>query len=125
MTPTLYDDLTQQLNQGPQSLEQLHGLIQELGGDWSLPQLQLFLSCMDGVEVGRDGQVRMGAKSTQELLLAAVVDVVRSKGGRPIPAAQVLQLLPSQFVTTAAQIKALAKSSTELEVFDPGLLKLK
>jgi hypothetical protein len=125
MTPTLYDDLTRQLNQGPQSLEQLHGLIQELGSDWSLPQLQLFLTCMDGVEVGSDGQVSMGAKSTQELLLAAVVDVVKSQGGRPIPAAQVLRLLPSQFVTTEAQIKALAKSSTELEVFGPGLLKLK
>lgn len=125
MTPHLYDDLTRQLNQAPQSLGQLHRFVQELGSDWSMAQLQLFLTCMDGIDVSADGQVSLGAKSPQELLLAAVVDVVKSKGGQPIPAAQVMRLLPSQFVTTEAQIKALAKNSSQLEVFGPGLLKLK
>jgi hypothetical protein len=124
MTPDMCKDLTAQLKHPARSLPDLHGFIQELGSDWDLAQLQLFLVCMDGIEVSSDGRVRMGAKSPQEALLEAVVNVVRSQT-KPMPAAQVVRLLPSQFVTTEAQIKALAKESNDLEVFGPGLLKLK
>lgn len=124
MTPDMCKDLTAQLKQPAQSLPDLHGFIQELGSDWSLDQLQLFLVCMDGIEVSSDGRVIMGAKSPHEALLEAVVNVVKSQT-KPMPAAQVIRLLPSQFVTTEAQIKALAKESNDLEVFGPGLLKLK
>jgi hypothetical protein len=124
MNPDMCKDLTAQLKHSSQSLPDLHGFIQELGSDWSLAQLQLFLVCMDGIEVGSDGRVSAGEKSPQEALLDAVVNVVKSQN-KPIPAAQVLRLLPSQFVTTEVQIKALAKESNDLEVFGPGLLKLK
>jgi hypothetical protein len=124
MTPDMCKDLTAQLKHPSQTLSDLYGFIQELGSDWSLAQLQLFLVCMDGVEVGSDGLVSAGEKSPQEALLDAVVNVVKSQN-KPIPAAQVLRLLPSQFVTTEVQIKALAKESNDLEVFGPGLLKLK
>lgn len=125
MTPDIYKDVTAQLSRSPQSLSQLHGLIQELGSDWSLAQVQLFLTSMEGVELNADGQVKLGAKSPQETLLDAVVMVVKSRGGKPIPAAQVLQLLPGQFTTSKAQIKALAKGSSQLELFGPELLRLK
>jgi hypothetical protein len=124
MTPDMCKDLTAQLKHPSQTLSDLYGFIQELGSDWSLAQLQLFLVCMDGVEVDSDGSVSAGEKSPQEALLDAVVNVVKSQN-KPIPAAQVLRLLPSQFVTTEVQIKALAKESNDLEVFGPGLLKLK
>ncbi|MCM1984765.1 hypothetical protein [Lyngbya confervoides] len=125
MTPDIYQDVTVQLTRSPQSLSQLHELIQELGSDWSVDQLQLFLTCMAGVDLTAEGQVRLGAKSPQEALLEAVVNVVKSRGGKPIPAAQVLRLLPGQFTTSEAQIKALVKTSRELELFGPGLLRLK
>jgi hypothetical protein len=125
MTPDICKDLIAQLRQAAQPLPELYGFIQELGSDWSLAQLQLFLVCMDGIEVSDDDRVSMGEKSPLELLLAAVVHVVKSQGNKPIPAAQVVRLLPSQFVTTEAQIKALAKDSSELVVVGPGLLKLK
>lgn len=125
MTPDMCKDLIAQLRQAAQPLPELHGFIQELGSEWSLAQLQLFLVCMDGIEVRDDDRVSIGEKSPLELLLAAVVNVVKSQGNKPIPAAQVVRLLPSQFVTTEAQIKALAKDSSELVVVGPGLLKLK
>jgi len=53
------------------------------------------------------------------------VQVVRSQNGKPIPVVQVVRLLPSQFVTTEAQVKALAKAHPDLEVVGPGLLRVK
>ena len=125
MTPDIYEDVLTEVQREAQAIHDLHRLTQELGSDWSKAQLKLFLTCMDGVEVGAEGLVQVGEQRPEEALLAALCDVVKSRGGKPIPAAQVLRLLPSQFVTTEAQIKSIAKGSNLLEVFGPGLLRLK
>ena len=125
MTPEIYREVVAQLARSPQTVAQLHAPIRELGSDWSLAQLRLFLACLAGIEVSGEGLVSLGAKSPRELLVDAMVEVVKSGGGKPIPAARVVQLLPDRFVTTAVQVKALAKACDRLEVFGPGLLQLK
>ena len=65
---------------------------------------------LDGIEVksaaNDDPIVGLGHRSEQEELAEAVIDVVRAQG-RPIPAAQIIQLLPSRFTTSVEQIKRL------------------
>ena len=55
--------------------------------------------------------------------LAAIVEVVQSRAGRPVSAAEVLHLLPRRFTTSVEQVKALARQSPQLEVFGPGLIR--
>lgn len=115
------------LKQKPLSLTEAYRFIQEWGSEWSIAQLQLFCSCMGDLRIDlsspEEPVIHLGEKSPEQALLDAMIDIVRSNQGNPIPAAQVLRLLPSQFTTTEVQIKALAKNSSELEVFGPGLLR--
>lgn len=128
MKPTVYEELTNVLKREPLSLSQVHTLVREWGSLWSKEQLQLFLSCMNGVELDVtevDPVVRIGQRTLEEMLIEAIVQVVRSRKSKPIPVVQVVRLLPSQFVTTKAQVKALAKTHPDLEVVGPGLLRIK
>ncbi len=126
MKPTVYEELTSVLKE-PLPLSRVHALIREWGSVWSKDQLQLFLTCMDGVELdatAADPLIRLGQRTPEELLTEAIVQVVKSQT-KPIPAGQVVKLLPSQFVTTEAQVRALAKAHPDLEVIGPGLLRMK
>lgn len=127
MKPTVYEELTSVLSREPLPLSRAQALTREWGSVWSQDQLQLFLACMDGVELdatAADPIVSLGQRTPEELLTAAIVQVVRSQT-KPIPAGQVVKLLPSQFVTTEAQVRALAKAHPALEVMGPGLLRIK
>ena len=127
MTPLIYEKLLESLKREPLSLEGAHAVVLESGSDWTESQLLLFLECMDGVEVecGVDGRiiVRLGGRTEHEELAAAVLDIVRSRRGQPLPAAAIRQQLPGKFLTTDEQIKALARKTPGLEVFGPGLIR--
>ena len=125
MTPAIYEELVQVLRREPMRLTKLHAMAVDAGSTWSVDQLHLMLAVMDGIEVdagdGDDPLVRLGERSLQEELADAIAEVVRSQG-RPIPAAQVLKLLPSRFTTSVEQIKKIARETSGLQVVGPGLI---
>ena len=131
MTEVILDRLTNALRTKPRKLDELHAMAVEAGSDWSTDQLWLLLACLDGFRVeASDGDsalptVSLGDRSQKEKLKDAIADVVRSEAGRPVPVQKVLSLLPSEFVTSVAQILAVAREAPNLEVFGPGLLRLK
>ena len=51
--------------------------------------------------------ISLGDRSPKERLQEAILEVVRSEAGRPVPAQKVFSLLPSEFVTSVAQILAM------------------
>lgn len=125
MTPVIYDELVRALRREPMRLTKLHAIAVDAGSTWSVDQLHLMLAVMDGIEVdagdGDDPLVRLGERSLQEELADAIAEVVRSQG-RPIPAPQVLKLLPSRFTTSVEQIKKIARETGGLQVVGPGLI---
>lgn len=125
MTPETYEDLVQTIRREPVPLRKLHSFATDAGSTWSVEQLHLMLECMEGVEVYSEDDktlsVRLGKRTEQDELVDAIVDVVRSQG-RPVPAAQVLSLLPSRFTTSVEQIKRIAKETQGLKVMGPGLI---
>jgi hypothetical protein len=127
MTPDVYEQLVQSLRREALSLSRLHELAADAGSTWSVEQLHLMLDCMDGIEVQAAGDddpiVRLGQRSQHEELAEAVVDVVRAQG-RPTPAVQIIQLLPTKFTTSIEQIKKLARETRGLKVIGPGLIGL-
>lgn len=129
MTPLIYERLIESLGREPLTLESAHAVVHEFGSDWTESQLRLFLECMDGIEVERGGDgrvtVRLGGRTEQEELAAAVLEIARSRRGQPLPAAAIRQQLPGKFLTTDEQIKALARRTPGLEVFGPGLIRTK
>ncbi len=74
MKPTVYEELTSVLKREPLSLSQVYTLVREWGSLWSKEQLQLFLSCMDGVEldVTVDPVVHIGKRTLEEMLVEAI-----------------------------------------------------
>ncbi len=128
MTPAIYEEVIDALKREPLPLNRVHALVREGGSSWTEEQVHLFLICMDGVDVdaslGKAPTVRLGQRTEREELVDAIVQVVRSQN-KPLPAAQIRSLLPGRFVTTEAQIKALAKETPGLEVFGPGLIRYK
>lgn len=127
MNSLIYEQLTAALKQQPLPLAQVHAIACDAGSRWSEEQMQLFLICMDGVELDGSGDtpvVRLGQRTEREELINTIRQVVRSRAGRPIAAVEVRRLLPSKFVTTEAQIKVLAKDTPGLEVFGPGLIRV-
>jgi hypothetical protein len=124
MNSAIYEEMDRYLRQSPQRLEDLFRVVREQGSDWSIAQLQLFLRCLPGVVVEGE-MVRIGERSMSEQVLEAVVEVVRSRQGQPIPVGQVVGLLPGHLVTTEAQVRSLVKGSSQIELFGPGLLRLK
>jgi hypothetical protein len=132
MNSAIYEEMDRYLRQSPQRLEDLFRVVREQGSDWSIAQLQLFLRCLPGVVVEGE-MVRIGERSMSEQVLEAVEAVVRaasqipqgSRQGQPIPVGQVVGLLPGHLVTTEAQVRSLVKGSSQIELFGPGLLRLK
>lgn len=131
MTEVILDRLTNALRIKPRKLDELHSLAVETGSDWTADQLWLLFACLDGFRVDQSGgeaampTISLGDRSPKERLQEAIVDVVRSEAGRPVPAQKVFSLLPSEFVTSVAQILAIARETPNLEVFGPALLRLK
>jgi hypothetical protein len=127
MTPAIYEQLVQTLRCEPLPLTKLHAFAVDAGSTWSVEQLDLLLGCMDGIEVeestGADPMVRVGQRSQQEELSEAIAEVVRAQG-RPVPAAQVLQLLPRKFNTSVEQIRKIAREARGLKALGPGLIGL-
>jgi hypothetical protein len=127
MTPAIYEQLVQTLRHEPLPLTKLHAFAVDAGSTWSVEQLHLLLACMDGIKVDESGDaepmVRMGQRSQQEELSEAIAEVVRAQG-RPVPAAQVLQLLPRKFNTSLEQIKKIARETRGLKALGPGLIGL-
>jgi hypothetical protein len=123
----MYEQLVQTLRREALPLTKLHAFAVDAGSTWSVEQLHLLLACMDGIEVeestGADPMVRVGQRSQQEELSEAIIDVVRAQG-RPVPAAQVLQLLPRKFNTSVEQIKKIARETRGLKALGPGLIGL-
>jgi len=83
---------------------------------------------MDGINITAttdpsDPLVQLGERSVQDELADAIAEVVRAQG-RPVPAAQVMQLLPRKFTTSVEQLKKLAKETPGLKVVGPGLISL-
>lgn len=128
MTPETYKAVIQNLDGHSISLKQFHAAARDAGSGWSIEQLHLMLDCMEGVEVtGGDGNwtIRTGQKSIDEELADAILATIQSQGGRPLPAAKVLELLPARFTTSDAQIRKVAKESTMLQVVGPGMIGLR
>ncbi|MBS1803685.1 MAG: hypothetical protein JST28_09975 [Acidobacteria bacterium] len=131
MTEVILDRLTNALRAKPRKLDELHRMAVESGSNWSADQLWLLFACLDGyrVQAGSTDQelptISLGDRSPKEKLQEAIVEIVRSEIGRPVPAQKVFTLLPSEFVTSVAQILAIARETPTLEVFGPGLLRLR
>jgi hypothetical protein len=127
MTPAVYDQLIHVLRRQPQKLQQLHAMARDAGSLWSVDQVHLMFACMDGVTIEIQDEsnptVSIGERSLQDELADAIADVVRSQG-RPVPTAQVLQMLPRKFTTSAEQIKKIAREASGLKVVGPGLIAL-
>lgn len=127
MTPEIYKSAIDNVGPDGMSLTQLHAAVREAGSPWSAEQLHLMLDCMEGVEVtGSEDSwmVSSGERSPEEELAAAIEQVVQSQGGRPLPAAKVLELLPDRFTTSEAQVRKVAKESMRLRVMGPGMIAL-
>jgi nucleotide-binding universal stress UspA family protein len=127
MMPAIYEQLVQTLRREPLPLTKLHAFAVDAGSTWSVEQLHLLVAYMDGIEVeestGADPMVRVGQRSQQEELSEAIAEVVRAQG-RPVPAAQVLQLLPRKFNTSVEQIRKIARETRGLKALGPGLIGL-
>jgi nucleotide-binding universal stress UspA family protein len=125
MTPAIYEQLVQALRREPTPLAKLHALALDAGSTWSVEQLHLLLACMDGVEVQADNtenpMVRLGQRSQQDELAEAIAEAVRAQG-RPVPAAQIMQLLQHRFPTSVEQIKRVARERPGLKCIGPGLI---
>jgi hypothetical protein len=130
MTEVILDRLTNALRTKSRKLDELHAIAVESGSDWTTDQIWLLFACLDGYLVEGGGEsavptVSLGERSPKERLQDAILNVVRSEAGRPVPAQKVHSLLPTEFVTSVAQIVAVARQVPNLEVFGPGLLRLK
>ena len=127
MNPAIYEQLVDAVRREPLPLAKMHALAVDAGSTWSVEQLHLLLACMDGIEVESDDTgkavVKLGQRSQQDELVEAIADVVRAQG-RPVPAAQVMQLLPRRFTTSVEQIKKLARETSGLRLVGPGLVAL-
>ena len=128
MTPESYKAITESINSQSMPLRQLHAAARDSGSTWSVDQVHLLLSCLDDwrvTDAGSEWQVERAGRSLEEELEDAIVTAIQSQGGRPMPAAVVMSLLPSRFTTSEAQVRRLAKGSSRLQVVGPGLIALR
>lgn len=128
MTPESYKTITESINGQSMPLRQLHAAARDGGSTWSVDQVHLMLTCLDDWRVtnaGNDWLVERAGRSIEEELEDAIVTAVQSQGGRPMPAAAVMSLLPGKFTTSEAQVRKLAKESSRLQVMGPGLIAVK
>jgi hypothetical protein len=125
----IWEEISGALRNGPIPIGRLEVLIRDAGSDWTTSQLRLFLMCMDGVELEQRSEaeplVRLGERTEHEQLVAAITAVIRGQRGKPIHVKEVRRRLPESIVTTEEQIKALARRTSDLEVFGPGLIRIK
>lgn len=124
MTPRHAEELLAVLKQKALGLDELHEHLRLSGSAWTREQLELFLLCAPGVTRDDAGAFRAGAPSAEDNLQAAIVEAVRSFGGKPVSAAQVRARLPNHFVTTDEQVLAVARRTAGLEVFGPKLIRI-
>lgn len=125
MTPETYKATTEGIAADAIPLKQLHAAARDRGSVWSLEQLHLLLSCLDDWRIEKPGDewhVQRAGRSLEDELEDAIVAAIQSQGGKPIPAAAVMSLLPSKFTTSEAQVRKLAKESSRLRVLGPGLI---
>ncbi len=128
MTPETYKTITEVISSGAVTLRQLHAAARDSGSTWSLDQLHLLLSCLDdwGVtNADNEWIVERAGRSLEEELEDAILAAVQSQGSKPLPAGVVMSLLPGKFTTSEVQIRKLAKASSRLQVFGPGLIGMK
>jgi hypothetical protein len=128
MTPAIYQLLLPTLRATPTPLSRLHALAREAGSEWSLDQIRLFCTVMEGLGLTGDGDdplVQLGGAAPAERLLDAVIAVLHARGGGPLAIDEIIKLLPPEIPTSAAQIRALAKENpARLRIFGPGLIQL-
>ena len=124
MTPQFANELLVVLEQRALSLDELHERVRLSGSPWSRDQLALFLVCVDGLARDDAGFYRADRNRTQDELLTAIAEVVRSFGGKPVPVGQVRARLPNHFVTTDEGILAVVRRTAGLEVFGPKLIRI-
>ena len=126
MTPEIYENIISTLNKEPLKLSKVKELAKEGGSNWSQAQLNLLFTCMDGVNIdtGKNNpEISLGKRSEQEELIDAIAEIVAANGGKPIHPREVRRQLPSKFTTSEAQIKALVREASDLEIFGPGLIR--
>lgn len=124
MTPRHADEILSLLKQKPLGLDELHDRVRLMGGQWSRDQLELFLLCAQGVLRDETGAFHSSAPSAQDDLATALLEAVRSFGGKPVPATAVRARLPPHFVTTDAQVLAVARRTAGLEVVGSSLIRI-
>lgn len=128
MDPILFERVREKLRRAPLMLEQVEEEARALGSTWSQEQLALLFSVVPSVELENLGEgrirVRLGQAGEGEALVAAIKEVLVAKGGGPLPAAQIQDLLPERFVTSVEQIKTLGRKTDGLEVVGPGLIRM-
>ena len=129
MKTETYEQLLSLLRDGPLPFNRGLELVRENGDVWTEAQMKLFLTCIEGVELAKSqtGElvIRGGQRTEQEELLDAVRDVVRSFGGKPVHLTELRHRLPERFVTTEEQLRALIRNASGLELYGPGLIRLK
>ena len=130
MNQALYQTMLAQLRAKPRSLAKLFddfsGLWSPLG--WTADQLRLFVRCSSDLSFDDshpdEPMVRACGESEEEALSKAIYTVVEQHG-RPIAASQIKAKLPPEFVTSSEQIIAEVKRHPALEIFGPGLARIK
>ena len=124
MTPESGYALLQALATNPATLDELHQRVRSMGSEWSTAQLKLFLLCCSGVTFDSETTTyRASLQDDETALQTAILEAVRSFGGRPVPASEVRRRLPDSIVTTDEQVRAVAKRTAGLELIGPGLLR--
>jgi hypothetical protein len=125
MTPSQAQELLRLLKGKALTLDDLHERVRVSGSAWSVDQLHLFLLCARGVQCDASTQTfRVVADGKEDALFNAIVEAVRSFGGKPVPASQVRARLPNEFITTDEQVLAIARRTEVLEVFGPKLIRI-
>jgi len=124
MTPRQAEEVLSRLKRKAHGLDELHEQVRLAGSAWTRDQLELFLLCAREVTRDGAGAYHIVAASTADDLGAALLDAVRSFGGKPVPAAQLRARLPQHFVTTDEQVLAMARRTAGLEVFGPNLIRI-
>jgi hypothetical protein len=128
MNQTILEEARAVLAGGAVSLPKLHERLKMAGSAWSESQHHLFFLAFAGSYVYRSGDqvmVHSGERSPKERLISDIVEVVESFYGRPVSAEEIRKRLPTDYVTTNEQVKAIARMSDNLEVYGPGLIRKK
>ncbi len=130
MNQVLYQTMLAQLRTKPRSLAKLlddyAGLWSPLG--WTVDQLRLFVRCSSDLsfdDSNPDEPLVRACSETEEEALSNAIYTVVEQHGRPLAASQIKARLPSKFVTSREQIIAEVRRHPALEIFGPGLARIK